>query len=79
MQDSVAADTGDTLGGIAAAFKPFRCMGDAFQAELAVVLGGEAVARIGESVEMVVEYSSKDIRPPQDIGGGACCRDRERR
>ena len=53
-RNTVAADTGDTLG-------------------------VDAVAGIGESVEMVVEDKAQDIRPPRDIGGGACGRDRERR
>ena len=79
VQDTVAADTGDTLGVVVTAFEFVAHMGNTFQVELAEVLGVEAVAGIGESVEMVVEYTSQDIRPQQDIGGGACGRDRERR
>ena len=52
-RNTVAADTGDAFCAVAAAFKPFRHMGDTFQAELAVVLGVEGVVGIGESVEMV--------------------------
>ena len=59
--------------------KPFPCMGDMFQAELAVVLGVEGVVGIGESREMVVEDKAQDICPPRNIGGGACGRDREGR
>ena len=76
MQDTVAADTGDTLGVVATAFKSFRHIGDTFQAELAVVLGVEGVVGIGESGEMVVEDKAQDIYPPRDIGGGVCGRDR---
>ena len=51
-------------------------MGDTFQAELAEVLGVEGVVGLDEGGEMVVEYKSQDIRPPRDIGGGLCGRDR---
>jgi hypothetical protein len=74
-----ALDTSDAFYVVAAAFKPFRHMGDTFQAELAVVLGVEGVVGIGESGEMVVEDKAQDICPPRNIGGGLCGSDRERR
>ena len=74
-----ALDTGDAFCVVAAAFKPFRHMGNTFQAELAVVLGVEGVVGLDEGGEMVVEDTSQDIRPPRNIGGGLCGRDREGR
>jgi hypothetical protein len=50
-----ALDTSDAFYVVAAAFKPFRHMGDTIQAELAVVLGVEGVVGLGEGGEMVVE------------------------
>ena len=75
-RNTVAADTCDAFCVIASAFEFVHHMGDTFQAELAEVLGVEGVVGIGESVEMVVEDTSQDIRPPRDIGGGVCGRDR---
>ena len=54
-------------------------MGDTFQTELAVVLGVEGVVGFGEGGGMVLEDESQGIRPPRDISGGVCGRDREGR
>jgi len=61
---------------VAAAFKPFRHTGNAFQTKLAVVLGVEGVEGLDKGREMVVEDTSQYICPPRGIGGGLCGRDR---
>jgi len=61
-RNTVAANAGDTLGVVPAAFE-------------SVDLGGEGVVGLDEGGEMVVEDKAQDIRPPRDIGGGVCGRD----
>jgi len=70
-----AFDPGHAFYVVAADFESVDHAGDSLQTERTVLLGVAGVVGIGESMEMVVEDVSQDIRPPRDIGGGVCGRD----